>query len=78
MAQEHRIDTPRGSVIQTGRTTCRLEWSSNFSRGKSNDFSRKQKIVDSEALRYCSPLVLSGRACWRSPGSWGRWSGAAR
>lgn len=57
MAQEHRIDTPRGSVIQTGRTTCRLEWSSGFGREKTGDFSRKQKIVDSEALRYCSPLV---------------------
>ena len=65
MAQEHRIDTPRGSVIQTGRTTCRLEWSSNFSRGKSNDFrtSMLEKsgllgtVVGSGEVKYIAPYA---------------------
>ncbi len=54
---EQRIDTPRGSIIQTGEASCKLEWNSAFGQDKSNDFSRKQKVVDSEVLRYCSPLV---------------------
>lgn len=57
MAGMHRIDTPRGSIIQTGKTTCKLVWNSGFGQDKTNMFNRKQAIVDSEALRYCSPLV---------------------
>lgn len=53
----HRIDTPRGSIIQTGETTCGLVWNPGFGQDRSNMFNRKQAIVDSEALRYCSPLV---------------------
>lgn len=52
-----RIDTPRGSIIKTGDTTCKLVWNSDFSRRRTDMFSRKQKVVDSEVLRYCSPLV---------------------
>lgn len=57
MAGIHRIDTPRGSIIQTGKTSCKLEWNPGFGHEKSNMFDRKQKVVDSEVLRYCSPLV---------------------
>lgn len=57
MAGIHRIDTPRGSIIQTGKTSCKLVWNPGFGHEKSNMFDRKQKVVDSEVLRYCSPLV---------------------
>lgn len=57
MAGEHRIDTPRGSIIQTGDTSCELTWNSGFGQNRTNMFNRKQMIVDSEVLRYCSPLV---------------------
>lgn len=57
MAGVHRIDTPRGSIIQTGKTSCRLVWASDFGVRKSRMFNRKQAVVDSEVLRYCSPLV---------------------
>lgn len=57
MAGAHRIDTQRGSIIQTGGTTCELVWNPGFGQDKTNMFNRKQKIVDSEVLRYCSPLV---------------------
>lgn len=57
MAGVHRIDTPRGSIIKTGETSCKLVWNEGFGREKSESFNRKQKIVDSEVLRYCSPLV---------------------
>lgn len=57
MAEGRCIDTPRGRIIQTGKTSCRLVWNHGFGPNKTNMFSRKQKIVDSEVLRYCSPLV---------------------
>lgn len=57
MAGVHRIDAPRGSIIQTGETSCRLEWNSGFGQRRSEEFSRRQKAVDREVLRYCSPLV---------------------
>jgi hypothetical protein len=57
MAGADRIDTPRGSIIKTGKTSCKLVWNSDFGQKRTEHFSRKQKIVDSEVLRYCSPLV---------------------
>ncbi len=57
MAGAHRIDTPRGSIIQTGETSCRLVWGSDFGQARTAMFNRKQMVVDSEVLRYCSPLV---------------------
>lgn len=53
----HRIDTPRGSIIQTGQTSCRLVWNSGMGSDRTKMFNRKQMVVDSEVLRYCSPLV---------------------
>lgn len=57
MAEPHRIDTPQGSIIETGKTSCKLVWNSGFGQEKTGMFNRKQKVVDSEVLRYCSPLV---------------------
>ena len=57
MAGIHKIETPRGRIIQTGGTTCKLEWNSGFGQEKSEMLNRKQMVVDSEVLRYCSPLV---------------------
>lgn len=53
----HRIDTPRGSILQTGQTSCRLVWYSGMGRDRTEMFNRKQIVVDNEVLRYCSPLV---------------------
>lgn len=53
----HEIKTPRGCIIQTGKASCKLVWNSDFGSRGTELFSRKQKIVDSEVLRYCSPLV---------------------
>lgn len=57
MAGVHRIDTPQGSIIKTGDMSCKLVWSSGFGQKRTAMFNRKQEIVDSEVLRYCSPLV---------------------
>lgn len=53
----HSITTPRGSIIRTGKTSCQLAWNPGFGRARTGMFRRKQMIVDSEVLRYCSPLV---------------------
>ena len=57
MAGVHHIDTPRGSIIKTGETSCELVWNEGFGQKRREDFNRKQRIVDSEVLRYCSPLI---------------------
>lgn len=53
----HNISTPRGRIVQTGETSCKLVWNSGFGPERTNMFRRKQRIVDSEVLRYCSPLI---------------------
>lgn len=52
-----RITTPRGAVFQTDSGTAELEWNPNFASSRNESFSRKQKFVDSEVLRRCSPRV---------------------
>jgi hypothetical protein len=52
-----KITTPRGSVVQTGHGSARLEWDPSFAARQNEQFSRKQKFVDSEVLRRCSSRV---------------------
>lgn len=52
-----RIETPRGTIIRTGETSCELVWNEGFGNERTGMFNRKQMIVDSEVLRYCSPLI---------------------
>lgn len=56
MAAE-RIETPRGTIIRTGENSCELVWNAGFGNERTGMFNRKQRIVDSEVLRYCSPLI---------------------
>lgn len=51
------ISTPRGCIIQTANGKAELTWNKNFQATKQADFTKAQKFVDSEVLRYCSPLV---------------------
>ena len=53
----NQITTPRGSIVQTGHGNARLEWDPAFAARQTEQFSKKQKFVDSEVLRRCSPLV---------------------
>ncbi len=57
MANAHHIDTPKDLTIQYKGGRVRLCWDGGFSERRSNMFNRKQMIVDSEVLRYCSPLI---------------------
>lgn len=56
-----QITTPRGSIIQSvtkgGKIKATLTWNPNFAAKRNQGFSRAQKFVDSEVLRYCSALV---------------------
>ena len=52
-----KIQTPRGCVFQTERGTAQLEWNKGFAVQRNESFTRKQKFVDSEVLRLCSPRV---------------------
>lgn len=55
------IKTPRGQIIQTttksGKVKAELTWNRNFAPTRTANFSRMQKFVDSEVLRYCSALI---------------------
>ena len=55
------ITTPRGALYQhktkSGEVKVRLEWSADFGRRKTGDFSRAQRFVDNEVLRFCSARV---------------------
>ena len=55
------IKTPRGQIIQTttksGKVKAELTWNRNFAPTRTANFSRAQKFVDSEVLRYCSALI---------------------
>lgn len=57
MAGAHHIHTPQDLTIQYDGGQVRLCWDGGFSEVRSNMFNRKQMIVDSEVLRYCSPLI---------------------
>lgn len=51
------ITTPRGSIIQGAHGKAELKWDSTFAASRNQNFTKIQKYVDSEVLRYCSPKV---------------------
>lgn len=51
------FSTPRGQVIKTGKTTCKIQWNEDFGKQKTEQFSRAQKFVDSEVLRLDAPYM---------------------
>lgn len=56
-----QIKTPRGQIIHTttrgGKVKAELTWNPNFAPSRTAKFSKAQKFVDSEVLRYCSSLI---------------------
>lgn len=57
MAGIRIITAPRGMIFQQGNSAAQLQWNPEFARQRTQQFSRKQKFVDSEVLRRCSPRV---------------------
>lgn len=53
----HHIETPEDLTINYDGGRITLRWDGGFRESRSNMFNRKQMIVDSEVLRYCSPLI---------------------
>lgn len=54
---ERRIETPRGVVIQSGKTKARLIWDPQFAPQANERYDSAQKFLDSEVLRRCGPYV---------------------
>lgn len=51
------IHAPPGERIDFNGGSCFLRWAGNFAATRNAMLQRKQKVVDNEVLRYCSPLV---------------------
>lgn len=51
------ITAPQGTIIATKNGKAQLTWNADFAAKRNAQFSQKQKFVDSEVLRRCSPRV---------------------
>lgn len=51
------IHTPPDQRVDFNDGSCSLRWAGNFATAKNAMLLRKQKVVDSEVLRYCAPLI---------------------
>lgn len=51
------ITQPRNTTFRSGTQTVSLVWNPTFGMVRTSQFRRAQVYVDSEVLRYCSPLV---------------------
>lgn len=51
------IQTPRGTIIQTGKVSCKLIWNPNFGPRATERYSRAQMFLDSEVLRLSTPYT---------------------
>lgn len=53
----HKISTPKGTILSSNGQAATLTWNPGFGSDYSDSFDKKQAFVDSEVLRYDSPLV---------------------
>ncbi len=51
------ITVPQGTIVSTNSGNAKLTWNADFATKRNANFSQKQKFVDSEVLRRCSPRV---------------------
>lgn len=51
------IHAPPDQRIGFNGSSCFLRWAGNFAATRNAMLLRKQKVVDSEVLRYCAPLI---------------------
>ena len=51
------IQTPRGTIIQTGNVSCKLVWNPGFGPQATARYSRAQKFVDNEVLQLSSAYI---------------------
>lgn len=51
------IKQPTNQKMRLGKATVELVWNPTFGMVRTSQFKKAQVFVDSETLRYCSPLV---------------------
>ena len=51
------IHVPPDRRIDFNGGSCSLQWAGDFAVTRNTMLRRKQKVVDSEVLRYCAPLI---------------------
>lgn len=51
------IETPRGAIFHTPGGSARLVWNTNFQPKWQGNYTRTQKFVDSDVLRWCEPYT---------------------
>ena len=51
------IEQPENSSFSGPNGSCRVSWNASFPVRMNQLMTEKQKIIDSEVLRMCSPLV---------------------
>lgn len=52
-----RIEQPKDVYFKGENVTGKLVFDTRFASKHNESFTRKQRFIDSEVLRYCSPLV---------------------
>lgn len=67
----HNIKQPQNTTVSDGTMNATIKWDASFSGRMSAIMDRKQQIVDSEVLRYCSPLVPLRTGALRNSGTIG-------
>lgn len=67
----HNIKQPQNTTVSDGTMNVTIKWDASFSGRMSAIMDRKQQIVDSEVLRYCSPLVPLRTGALRNSGTIG-------
>ena len=77
MAQKRNIQiaSPRGYVYtfsnKNGAVIARIQWASGFAQKKKDAFGKAQEFVDSECIRYMSPLTPMRTGVLRKSGTLG-------
>ena len=57
MANPHRIDTPRGSIVTTPNGKAQLTWNPGFGQAYTNKFGRVQVFIDNGVIKGIEPYT---------------------
>ncbi len=57
MANPHRIDTPRGSIVTTPNGKAQLVWNPGFGQAYTNKFGRVQVFIDNGVIKGIEPYT---------------------
>ena len=57
MANPHRIDTPRGSIVTTPNGKAKLVWNPGFGQAYTRKFGRTQIFIDNGVIKGMEPYT---------------------